>query len=191
MRVKLAAGERVVVRTRAHLSVLIGPFLGLLGLLALTGFALGWASRGTPAGWAEPWLPLAAAAGGFLLLALWLRIFMLPFLRWSTTWYILTSSRLIHRRGAARRREHQIALAAVYQLDIAQSPWQRLTRSGMLTIDLGHDRVLTYRNVPQIHIFKDFVVAAVSELPLTAMFDGVDMGFGDDGDTRPGSRAVD
>ncbi len=66
-------------------------------------------------------------------------------------------------------------LSAVYQLDTTQGLLQRFVGSGTLLVDLGRDRVVTYRDVPQVHTFKDYVVAAVSELPLTVMFDGVDM----------------
>ena len=42
-------------------------------------------------------------------------------------------------------------------------------------VDLGRDRILSFREVPQVHTFKEYMVAAISDLPLTAMFDGVDM----------------
>jgi len=88
---------------------------------------------------------------------------------------VLTSMRLIHRRGAARRSEHQINLSAISQLQTEQGLTQRMVGSGTLIADLGFDRAHAYRDVPQLGTFKECVVQAIIELPLTRMFDGVDM----------------
>lgn len=196
MRVKLGPGERVIVRTRPDPRRLAGPFLGALVIVAATAFGLGWLSRNNLPGVPgfEPLgadlEPLAAgliAAVGAILLV---RIFVRPFLRWLGTRYILTSRRLIRRRGIGRRAEHELALAAIYQLDTDQSLIQRATGGGTLTVDLGRDRTVSYPGVPQVAVFKGFVVEAIAELPLTVMFDGVGMeinpgaGFG----SEPGPR---
>ncbi|WP_196821892.1 PH domain-containing protein [Arthrobacter sp. CAN_A6] len=175
MRIRLSPGERVVVRTRADPARLAWPVAASVVLLGLGGFALGRLSTVLLPGELLAWRPVLVLLAAVLLLALLARLFVRPFVRWLNNRYVLTSMRLIHRRGAARRSEHQIPLSAVYQLDISQSLFQRFVGSGTLLVDLGRDRMVTYRNVPRIHVFKDYVVAAVSELPLTLMFDGVDM----------------
>jgi membrane protein YdbS with pleckstrin-like domain len=175
LRLRLAPGERVLIRTRPQPRALAGPFCMSLLVLAAAGFALGWLGRnGLPeaaARW-QPWAAAGVVAAGALVL---LRIFVRPLLRWLFARYVLTSRRIVFRRGLVRRREHEIALAGIYQLDTAQTLFQRLTGSGTLTVDLGHDRVVSYANVPQVDAFKAFVVAAIRDLPLTAMFDGVDI----------------
>lgn len=174
MRVRLLPGERVLVRTRPSPLPLVGPVLAGFLLLAVGGFALGYLSRRDLAGLAEwqPMLLLLALAAVLLLL---LRVVVRPLVRWSSNRYVLTSMRLIHRRGATRRTEHQINLSAISQLQTEQGLLQRMVGSGTLVADLGFDRSHAYRDVPQLGTFKEYMVQAISELPLTRMFDGVDM----------------
>lgn len=176
MRIKLEPGERVVLRTRPHPRRLFARFLVLLLILAGTGFGLGWLSRGElPSGWAG-WEP--AVITGFLVLAglATVRVFVLPLLDWAGTRYILTSRRLIRRSGFARRSERDVRLTAIFQLIVEQTLVERATGGGTLVVDLGRDRFVSFPHVPQIQTFKEYMVQAISDLPLTAMFDGVDMG---------------
>ena len=175
MRIRLQPGERVLVRTRPNPLPLAGPVAAGFLLLALGGFGLGYLARpdlpGTLADWQPVLLPVALAAVVLVLL----RVVARPLVRWAGDRYVLTSLRLIHRTWTARRTEHQINLSAVSQLQTEQGLLQRMMGSGTLVADLGFDRAHAYRHVPQIATFKEYVVQAIGELPLTRMFDGVDM----------------
>lgn len=175
MRLRLAAGERVIARTRPQPRALLWPFLAALVLLAVAGFVAGWLNRNSASVAMMEWMPLMIAAAAAVGILLMLRMFVLPLCRWAGTRYILTSRRLIRRKGFTRRSEHEIALANMYQLDITQTLLQRSTGSGTLTVDMGRDRMVSYPDMPQIYTFKDFVMSAIGELPMTVMFDGVDM----------------
>lgn len=175
MRLRLEPGEHVVVRTRPHPRRMLAPFCFLLVILAGGGYGLGWFSRTQlPLGW-EQWGP--ALVTGFLLLIMLLlfRFFLRPLLQWAGTRYILTSRRLIRRTGFTRRSEREVRLTGIFQIIIEQTLIERLTGGGSLIIDLGRDRFLSFGEVPQVYTFKQFMVEAIGELPLTAMFDGVDM----------------
>jgi membrane protein YdbS with pleckstrin-like domain len=174
VRVRLLPGERVLVRTRPNPLPLVGPVLAGFLLLAVGGFALGYLSRRDLAGLAE-WQPLLVLLALAAVLLLLLRVVVRPLVRWSSNRYVLTSMRLIHRRGATRRTEHQINLSAISQLQTEQGLLQRMVGSGTLVADLGFDRSHAYRDVPHLGTFKEYMVQAISELPLTRMFDGVDM----------------
>jgi membrane protein YdbS with pleckstrin-like domain len=175
MRIRLEPGEHVVVRTRPHPRRLLVPFCVALLILAGGGYGLGWFSRSQlPLGW-EQWGP--AIVTGFLVIVLLFlfRIFILPLLQWAGARYILTSRRLIRRAGFTRRSEREVRLTGIFQIIIEQTLIERLTGGGSLFVDLGHDRILSFVEVPRVHTFKEYMVAAISDLPLTAMFDGVDM----------------
>lgn len=174
MRIKLLPGERVLVRTRPSPLPLVGPVILGFVLLALGGFGLGFLMRRDIAGLGD-WQPVLLLVLLAVVVLLLLRVLVRPLLRWSSNRFVLTSMRLIHRRGAARRSEHQINLSAISQLQTEQGLVQRMVGSGTLIADLGFDRAHAYRDVPQIARFKEFVVQAISDLPLTRMFDGVDM----------------
>ncbi|MBG6224084.1 hypothetical protein IWX63_000639 [Arthrobacter sp. CAN_A2] len=175
MRIRLLPGERVLVRTRPNPLPLVRPVIAGFLILALGGFGLGYLARpDLPGGLAESQtvlLPVVFAIAVLLLL----RVVVRPLVRWASNRYVLTSMRLIHRTGTTRRTEHQINLSAISQLQTEQGLIQRMMGSGTLVADLGFDRSHAYRHVPQIATFKDYVVQAIGELPLTRMFDGVDM----------------
>lgn len=175
MRIKLLPGERVVVRTRPNPLPLVGPVVTGFLILAAGGFGLGYLARRELSGSLAGWQPLILMAVLAVVVLLLLRVVVRPLVRWSSNRYVLTSMRLIHRRGAARRTEHQINLSAISQLQTEQGLLQRMVGSGTLVADLGFDRAHAYRDVPQIATFKEYVVQAIGELPLTRMFDGVDM----------------
>ena len=175
MRIRLEPGEYVVVRTRPHPRRLIVPFCAALVILAAGGFGLGMFSRSPlPLEW-EQWGPAMITAFLVLELLLLFRIFIRPLLQWAGTRYILTSRRLIRRAGFARRSEREVRLTGIFQIIIEQNLIERFTRGGTLIIDVGRDRILSFSAIPQVYTFKQYMVTAISDLPLTAMFDGVDM----------------
>ncbi|TKV27850.1 PH domain-containing protein [Arthrobacter sp. NamB2] len=175
MRIKLLPGERVIVRTRPNPLPLVGPVVAGFIILAAGGFVLGYLGRSSLSGSLADWQPVVLLVVLAVVVLLLLRVVVRPLVRWSSNRYVLTSMRLIHRRGATRRTEHQINLSAISQLQTEQGLLQRMVGSGTLVADLGFDRAHDYRDVPQIGTFKEYVVQAISELPLTRMFDGVDM----------------
>lgn len=175
MRIRLEPGEHVVVRTRPHPRRLFVRFLVVLLILAGAGFGLGWFSRAPLRPEWDGWEPAIATAILALAGLLLLRVFLVPVVNWAGTRYILTSRRLIRRTGFTRRSEREVRLTGIFQLIVEQSLIERMTSGGTLVIDLGRDRILGFPNVPQIHTFKEYMVSAISDLPLTAMFDGVDI----------------
>ena len=50
-----------------------------------------------------------------------------------------------------------------------------MQRAGTLRIDLGRGRIIDYPSVPEVHRFKSIVLATIEDLPMTVMFDGVDI----------------
>ncbi|MCQ2001816.1 PH domain-containing protein [Arthrobacter zhaoxinii] len=175
MRLKLSPGEHIIAAGRPHARSLWKP-LTLAGITgALAGYAFGWLGRDTLPGQLGEFSPYLQAVAVLLAVLVLVRYCIPPVLRWYAGRIILTDRRLIQRQGVLMRREHEIALAAIYQLEIRQSVTDRMQRSGTLILDLGHGRIMHYPAVPEVHRFRSIVVAAIGQLPLTAMFDGVDM----------------
>ena len=181
---RLEPGEQVIVAARPHAGPLLGPVLLAAAVSAAGGFALGYLGRDTLPDALLDWAYVLAPAVVVLTLLVLARFCLPPLVRWNTTRYVLTNRRLIQRRGALRRREHDLPLASIYQLEARQGILQRMQRSGTLRIDLGRGRVIDYASVPEVHRFKSIVLATIEQLPMTAMFDGVDiegsMGYDDD-----------
>ncbi|MER1995509.1 MAG: PH domain-containing protein [Arthrobacter sp.] len=172
---RLEPGEQVVVAARPHAGPLAGPVLLAAVSCALGGFALGYLGRDTvPAALAD-WAPVLAPAVVVLVLLVLFRFCLPAVLRWNATRYVLTNRRMIRRSGVLRRREHDLPLASIYQLEARQGIAQRMQRAGTLRIDLGRGRVIDYPSVPEVHRFKSIVLATIEDLPMTVMFDGVDI----------------
>ncbi|WP_341393882.1 PH domain-containing protein [Arthrobacter sp. G119Y2] len=180
VRLNLAPGERIIVASRPHARQLVWPVVLAVLVCAAAGFVYGYLDRDSLPGQVADWhayLQASVVAVAAVLLA---RFSLPPVLRWAFARYIVTNRRLIHRQGVLRRRERELALASVFQLEAWQTVTDRMQRSGTLAVDVGYDRVVHYEHVPEVHKFKAIVLAAIGELPLTAMFDGVDMeGDGD------------
>ena len=75
------------------------------------------------------WIGLAATV------VIWLVLFAPPFTRWLFTHYIITNERLIVRRGMLARHGKEIPLEVMNDATFTQTVWERLLRSGDLTIE--------------------------------------------------------
>ncbi|MET1033645.1 MAG: PH domain-containing protein [Arthrobacter sp.] len=174
MRLRLAPGERVIVKTRAHRRVLTRPALGFLAVVALTAFALGWLSRdGLPAPVPEA-LPLLRAVVPLAAAVLLLAWSVGPLLRWSRTWTVLTNRRVVIRRGAGGRSQWEIPLVLVRAIHVRQTVLQRGAGAGTLLLETANGRA-TLRDMPGVHRLRELVLDAMEALPRPTVFDGVEL----------------
>lgn len=136
----LSEGEEVVLELHPHWKVLVVPVLELLVVLAITGFLLAqdWPS------WAH-W----AVAGTAALLVL--AFFLVPFLRWRATEFVITSKRVVTREGLLTRSGRDIPLSRVNDVSFSHNVLERVLRCGTLTVESAGERgqvVLT--DVPRV-----------------------------------------
>lgn len=134
-------GERSVVRLRGHAARLTGPALVLVALSGLTGLGLGWANG--RAAWVSG---VVAGLGGLAVL----RWCVLPFVRWWTTTYELTTRRLSMRWGLLSRHGRDLPLRRVVDVALDRSLAERLVGAGTLTVHTaGDDEPLVLARMPQ------------------------------------------
>ena len=62
-----------------------------------------------------------------------------PVLRWRTTHYVITTHRLLFREGILSRRGRDIGLSRITDVSYRQTLWERLIKSGTLTIESAGD----------------------------------------------------
>lgn len=139
----LGQGEQVVVNLRTHGKALIGPVVVLI-LLAGAG-GLGWAlmpAELVPVGW-------FGLVGVLALLAVfWV---LVPFLRWRTTTYTLTTRRLVTRRGILSRHGHDVPLARITDVTYERSLTDRMLGCGTLHLRTAADAApLVLPDVPDV-----------------------------------------
>jgi uncharacterized membrane protein YdbT with pleckstrin-like domain len=125
----LSEDESVVLETHPHWKVLVVPVFELLVVLAVAGFLLGYFDQS----WAR-W----AVAGVALLLVLVL--FVVPFLRWRTTLFVITTKRVVTRSGILTRSGRDIPLNRVNDVSFSHNIFERLLRCGTLMIESAGER---------------------------------------------------
>lgn len=134
----LAPGETVVVEVRPHWWYLAGPVTALA--LVIAGAITALADHAP--GWAD-WPILGVLA----LAVLWLSG---RYLRWVTTRLVVTSSRVIDRRGILGRAAREIPLSAVADIGYHQSIFERIIGAGDVLIEsAGRDGREVFPDLPR------------------------------------------
>lgn len=120
--------EEVILDLRPHWFFLFGPALALIAALAL---AI-WVSQAVDSDFALfPALALAVVA---------LLLFLIRFAQWVTTDFVLTTDRLVYRKGIVSRHGREIPLERVNDVSYQQTLFQRMMRAGDLMVESGGER---------------------------------------------------
>jgi len=133
-------GEHVVVSTRTHPKVLLGPLLILVLLLAI-GVTVQETTGSTA---------LHEVVWGLVLIgALW--FFGRPLLVWLAASYTITTRRLITRHGVLTRKGHDIPLSRISDVEYEMGLTDRLLGCGTLRIsDASTDGEVTLPDIPHV-----------------------------------------
>lgn len=121
-------GEEIVLDLRPHWSFFALPAIALVASVSLL-IAL------SAARWPE-WLQILAAVMTIVALVR----FVVRYARWATTNFVVTSDRLIHRRGIVAKEGIEIPLERVNTVFFRQSVLERFLRCGDLVIESGGER---------------------------------------------------
>ncbi|MDQ3898502.1 MAG: PH domain-containing protein [Actinomycetota bacterium] len=120
--------EEVILDLRPHWFFLFGPAVALIAALALAV----WVSQAVDSDFALfPALALAVVA---------LVFFLTRYAQWLTTDFVLTTDRLIYRKGVLSRQGREIPLERLNDVSYKQSLFQRLLGAGDLLVESGGER---------------------------------------------------
>jgi len=164
----LTEDETIERAFRPHWKTLFVPVLWSI----LVGLTIVLAVQLLPAGW-PTWGAIA------VLLAGWVGLGLLPVLRWYYTIHILTSERLIVRRGIIARRGMEIPLEVVNDVGFSQSVVERMLGFGDVVIEsageLGQSRL---SNIPRPQEFHSelYRIREARTLALSGGGTGIDPG---------------
>lgn len=144
----LSRGERVVVHKHPHWKVLALPTLFLLVIIAAASFMVTWVRSWEDSGFTTHlWWYLATIV---VALALILYFSVAPFLRWQTEHFVLTTAHVFFRTGILNRRQHQIPLIRVQNVETHVTFWGRILGYGSLIVDSAADEPLEFSNVASL-----------------------------------------
>ncbi|WP_460367226.1 PH domain-containing protein [Actinocorallia lasiicapitis] len=144
MALELTEDEQIVLDFHPHWTTLLKSIL----LLALITIAAGAIIFFTPDWDAQTQIRLGVAAVGALAA---LALSLVPFLRWFTTRYILTTHRLVIRIGIFSRTGRDLPLTRVNDATFSHNLIQRILGTGTLTVESGGENgQLVLRNIPKV-----------------------------------------
>ncbi len=130
--------ERAIARLRPHARALVLPSMALV-------VVVGAASFGAFV-FDELWQSLAVLLAGVIAIGV---LWVLPLLRWLSTQYLITTRRVVLRRGLLVRTRQEVLLSRSFDVAVRQSGLQSAFHSGDVLINTGLDRPVVLRDVPR------------------------------------------
>lgn len=153
----LAPGERVERSLHPHWLTMAGP-VGL-GLLAVIAGATGlWFTASRDAPGAVRWIIVAA-----MVLVL-VPVVVVPYLTWRTTHYVITSHRVMVRKGILNKTGKDITLSKITDVSFRQTLLDRFIRAGTLNIESAGDSPdETLRYIPRSNEMQQLINRLIDE----------------------------
>jgi uncharacterized membrane protein YdbT with pleckstrin-like domain len=150
MSMTMNENEQMVLDLHPHWSRLVVPVLALLVVCGLGGYGIAAAPHGSAHSIVQ-WVILGVA----VVLIFWFAV--LPYLRWVTTRYVLTTDRLILRTGIVARHGRDVPLNRVNDVSFSENLLERILRSGTLVIESAGERgQISLTNVPKVeHVQRE------------------------------------
>lgn len=142
----LADDEEVVMAMRPHWKIMVWPVVILLVISPLATYV---ATIIPESGGAQPWLRLAVAVLALLVLLRWV---LWPFLKWTTTSYVVTDRRIITRVGVVARKGRDMPISRVNDVTFEHSSvLERMLGCGTLVVESAGERgQLVLTDVPHV-----------------------------------------
>ncbi|WP_062464289.1 PH domain-containing protein [Demequina soli] len=143
----LAPDEDVVVDAHPHWKALVGPVIVSALSIALVSLVLWWVASADMNATLEAGLWIAAAVVAVVLIA-WLAVS--PFIRWSTTHFVITDRRVIFRTGVLTKTGIDIPLARINTVQFRHGLVDRMFKTGTLIIESASDDPLEFDDIPNV-----------------------------------------
>lgn len=138
----LADDERVVKHLHPHWITLLVPTVLLVVIVGLGSFL----AAIVPGGSAQGILRIGIAAVAVLAVIV---VVLIPYLRWRSTHYVLTTHRLMTRLGILNHTGRDVPLNRINNAMYEQSFWERIINSGTLVVEsAGEDGQQVFKNIP-------------------------------------------
>lgn len=129
--------EAIVARIRPHGRALVLPSILLIGVVGATAFFI-WKLP-------EPWMQWAALAAAAVLVVVG---FVLPVSIWLGRSVTITTRRTVVHEGGMVRHRREILHTRPVEVVVRRTPGQRLAGSGDVVLELGGERRVVLRDLP-------------------------------------------
>lgn len=156
----LSAGEHVVVHKHPHFKMLVMPVVFLLITIGLGAWLAVLAQDIEP-----PWDMVSLIAIGVIGLVLLVWLFFVPFMRWRTTHFIVTSDRVIAREGVVKRTGIDIPMGRINSVQFEHGLTDRIFGCGTLIIESASDEPLKFDDIPGVEKVHTYIYRQVNDNP--------------------------
>jgi len=158
----LNEGERVVVSTRTHVKVLLGPLLVLLLTAFLVAFGAAQVEHRVSSSWARTAI---GVVGGVLAVGVLVWLVLRPFVRWYTTTYTFTDRRFMQRSGFIAKEGRTIPLNRVNGVDFEIGVVDRLFGCGTLVVsDASELGRVPLKDIPRVEEVQRIVAEELHKI---------------------------
>ncbi|MBK1788839.1 PH domain-containing protein [Prauserella cavernicola] len=156
----LSEGEQVVTHKHPHFKMLVFPIFALLVTLGLGIWAAVVVGDAEP-----PWdlVGLITIGAVGVLLIVWL--VLVPFVRWRTTHFIVTTDRVIAREGVIKRTGIDIPMARINSVRFEHGLLDRVFGCGTLVIESASEEPLTFDDIPGVERVHTVIYRQVNDNP--------------------------
>ncbi|MGH3760922.1 PH domain-containing protein [Actinophytocola sp.] len=154
----LSDGERVILHKHSHWKMLLVPYLVLIVTLALGGW-LAYLVRD------QSWNMIAWIAIGVVGLAILVWLFFVPFIRWRTTHFIVTTDRVMAREGVINRTGIDIPLGRINSVRFEHGLADRIFGCGTLIIESASQEPLEFDDIPKVERVHTLIYREVNDNP--------------------------
>lgn len=157
MRSHYVTGEHLLVRARAHPSVLIRPAWNLVLWAIMAGFVSGvLSSYALPEFLRNSATTLTTVGLGLIAIGVFLSV-VRPIWQWLVSRYEITTHRVAHKLGAIAVKRYWVALHSLVSLQVRQSRRQRRRGSGDLHLMNSRGQTWVLHDIPKISKFQTLV----------------------------------
>ncbi|WP_075977141.1 PH domain-containing protein [Actinokineospora bangkokensis] len=154
----LSDGEQVVLHKHSHWKMLLLPYFFLV---VVVGAAIWLAVLAQDLDWANiAWIAIAVVAAA---LVVWL--FLVPFVRWRTTHFIVTTDRVMARVGVINRTGIDIPLSRISSVRFEHGLIDRIVGCGTLIIESSAQEPLEFYDIPSVEKVHTLLYREVNDNP--------------------------
>ena len=156
----LSEGEKVVIHKHPHWKMLLLPYIILIVTLAV-GVWLAILVKDA----SSPWNTIGLIAIGAVALILIVWLFLVPFARWRSTHFIVTTDRVMAREGILNRTGIDIPLSRINSVQFKHGLIDRIVGCGTLIIESASQEPLEFDDIPQVEKVHSFLYREVNDNP--------------------------
>jgi membrane protein YdbS with pleckstrin-like domain len=157
----LTEGEHVVIHKHPHWKMLLLPYLALIITLGV-GIWLEILVKDA----SSPWNTIGMIGIGAVALVLLVWLFLVPFVRWRTTHFIVTTDRVMAREGVVKRTGIDIPMSRISSVRFEHGLVDRIFGCGTLIVESSSQEPLDFDDIPQVEKVHNFIYREVNDNPL-------------------------